>query len=49
VEVAQSSGSRVLDNAALKAVRKWRWEPARRGEEPVASTVRCRIRFELEE
>lgn len=49
VQVVQSSGSRVLDRAAVRAVKQWRWEPARRGDEPVASTVRCRIRFELEQ
>jgi TonB family protein len=39
----------VLDAAAVKAVKRWRWEPAKRGNEPVASTARCRVRFELED
>ncbi|HHX39122.1 MAG TPA: energy transducer TonB [Armatimonadetes bacterium] len=49
VEVVRSSGSRALDAAAVKAVKQWRWKPARRGDEPVVSTARCRVRFELEE
>jgi len=49
VQVVRSSGSRALDAAALKAVKQWRWKPAMRGDEPVASTARFRVRFELEE
>lgn len=35
VHIAQSSGHRRLDRAALEAVRKWRWSPTIRGGEPV--------------
>ena len=49
ISVARSSGSRVLDEAAAKAVKRWKWDPAHRGDEAVASTVHCRVRFELEE
>ncbi|MDH7569711.1 MAG: energy transducer TonB, partial [Armatimonadota bacterium] len=49
VTVTRSSGSRVLDAAAVRAVQQWRWEPARRGDEPVESTFACRVRFELED
>lgn len=37
--VAESSGSRWLDEAALAAVRGWQCEPARRGGEPVRATA----------
>lgn len=30
IEIAGSSGSKALDNAALRAVRHWRWEPLSR-------------------
>lgn len=35
ISVARSSGFERLDNAALDAVRKWRWEPMLRGGQPV--------------
>jgi protein TonB len=43
--VAQSSGYRSFDEAALRAVRDWQFEPARRFGRPVASTVLLPIRF----
>lgn len=49
VTVAHSSGSRLLDTAAVNAVKQWRWEPARRGDAPIESTARYRVRFVLEE
>lgn len=48
VELARSSGSGRLDEAALQAVRNWRFEPARRGEQPVEAWVRVPIVFRLE-
>ncbi|WP_025323815.1 TonB family protein [Deferrisoma camini] len=45
--VEQSSGYRVLDRAALEAVRGWRFRPAVRGGEPVASEVVVPVRFSL--
>lgn len=47
VEVERSSGHPVLDGAAVEAVRKWRFHPARAGEVPVEGVVRVPIRFEL--
>lgn len=47
-EVAQSSGSDLLDEAARKAVRRWEFEPARRGRKAVPSTVTVPVRFRLE-
>lgn len=49
IRVAQSSGREVLDNAALKAVRRWLFEPARRGDEPITSTMTLSIVFKLEQ
>ena len=48
VEVFTSSGHRVLDAAAVRAVRSWRFAPARRGGRPVAATVRLPVRFALD-
>lgn len=48
VELMTSSGSDRLDQAALKAVRNWRFVPARRGGEAVASAVLVPITFKLE-
>ncbi|MBI2875511.1 MAG: TonB family protein [Candidatus Tectomicrobia bacterium] len=47
VVIKESSNHKVLDEAALKAVRKWRYSPARRGGTPVASRVLVPIYFEL--
>jgi periplasmic protein TonB len=48
VLVKQSSGYEVLDDAALNAVRRWHFVPARRGSAPVDSWVEVPIRFRLE-
>lgn len=48
VELARSSGSGRLDEAALRAVRDWRFEPARRGDQAVEAWVRVPILFKLE-
>lgn len=47
VTVLQSSGHRVLDEAATAAVRQWRFHPARVGEQPVAAQVDVPVRFLL--
>lgn len=47
VELAQSSGSSRLDHAALAAVRRWRFEPAKEGRLPVACWVQVPIVFDL--
>lgn len=47
VQVLVSSGHSALDNAALAAVRRWRFIPSTRGGIPVASTVRVPVRFAL--
>lgn len=48
VSVAQPSGSRDLDRAAVEAVRRWRFHPARRNGEPVPGTVIVPISFSPE-
>ena len=47
VRVVVSSGSADLDGAAERAVRSARFEPAKRGLAPVASTVRQTLSFRL--
>jgi periplasmic protein TonB len=49
VQVAQRSGSRDLDRAAIDAVRDWRFRPGQRDGQPVASTVTIPIDFSLEQ
>lgn len=49
VEVISSSGFSRLDQAAMAAVRRWRFAPARRGETPVEGNVRVPINFSLED
>ncbi len=47
VEVERSAGHRDLDRSAADAVRRWRFEPARRGKESVAVWVLIPVKFEL--
>lgn len=47
VIVAESCGHQVLDQAALDAVRQWRFSPATRSGMPVEWTARLPIRFRL--
>ena len=47
--VAQGSGHSVLDGAALTAVRQWKFQPARRKGQAVASQVEVPIRFRLKD
>jgi TonB family protein len=48
VEIIQSSGYRLLDQAALKAVSHWRFRAGSIGNISVESTVTVPIRFRLE-
>lgn len=45
INIAQRSGSRDLDRAAMSAVRKWQFRPATRNGLPVASTVEVPVEF----
>ena len=47
VELLSSSGHAILDRAALRAVRAWRFVPARRGGVPVADAIDVPISFRL--
>lgn len=46
-KVAKSSGHGVLDRAALKAVKRWRFKPALRAGKPVAATLTVPVVFRL--
>jgi protein TonB len=46
VDVIESSGWRILDDAVLAAVRRWRFQPAIQGGQPVMSQLRFRVEFE---
>lgn len=48
VSLARPSGNRALDRAALDAVRRWRFEPARRDGVPTVDSVQVPIRFSAE-
>lgn len=47
VVVKHSSGFEILDEAALQAVRGWRFAPGSRGGRPVEASVDVPIRFSL--
>lgn len=47
ISVKESSGHALLDEAALKAVRDWEFEPARVGALPVESRIEVPVRFKL--
>ncbi len=49
IELAESSGWRSLDRAALEAVERWRFEPAMENGAPVAAVLRLPVRFRLED
>ncbi|MEJ2458228.1 MAG: energy transducer TonB [Novosphingobium sp.] len=48
IEIADSSGSKALDRAALRAVRHWRWKPAAHGGTAVAIRGYVTIPFVLQ-
>jgi protein TonB len=43
IEISQSSGYEILDNAALEAVKNWRFVPARQGETPRDEWVQVQV------
>jgi len=47
VKVAKSSGKPVLDDAAVKTVKRWSFVPAKRGNTPIAGWVTVPISFNL--
>lgn len=48
IEVRDSSGFERLDRAAIDAVRRWRFAPARRGSEAIAAWALVPILFQLD-
>lgn len=48
ITLEKSSGKKVLDDAALVAVQKWKFVPAKRGDQPVEGWVSFPIEFSLE-
>jgi protein TonB len=49
VLIEKSSGHELLDNAALKAVRRWRFEPATKAGVSVKATVKIPVEFDLKD
>jgi len=49
LRVGESSGASILDEAALDAVRAWRFVPARRGSMAIALWVDVPVRFRLQQ
>lgn len=47
-ELKKTSGHEMLDQAALEAVKKWRFVPAKRGNQAVVAWVEVPITFKLE-
>ena len=45
--ICNSSGSNLLDNAALKTIKNWRFTAARQGNEFVVATIQVPITFSL--
>ena len=48
IRVKKSSGHRMLDRSALNTVKRWKFIPARRGEDPIGMWAEIPIRFELD-
>jgi protein TonB len=49
VSILKSSGHSLLDASAVDAVRRWRFEPARRAGVPISGSATVPIRFRLED
>lgn len=47
IEVVNGSGHAVLDQAALEALRNWRFEPAREGGRAISATLQVPVSFQL--
>jgi protein TonB len=47
IRVEQPAGHPDLDQAAAEAIKKWRFEPARHGNQPVAVWLRMPVKFVL--
>jgi protein TonB len=47
ITVSQSTGFKILDDSAIKAVRNWSFEPAMRGKTPVDAWVKVPLSFKI--
>ncbi len=47
IEIAQSSGHEILDQAAAQTVKRWRFTPARKGDSPLEEWVQVPVAFHL--
>ena len=47
ISIENSSGYELLDDAAIKGVRRWRFVPARKGSRAVRARVRIPVEFNL--
>jgi protein TonB len=47
IVISQTSGTTLLDDAAMRAVQGWTFVPARRGDTPIAHPVEVPIRFKF--
>jgi protein TonB len=48
VEVQQSSGHRILDDAAARTVKAWTFSPSKRGSTPIDGWATVPIEFKLD-
>jgi len=48
IALEKSSGKKILDDAALAAVQKWKFVPAKRGEQPIEGWVSFPIEFNID-
>ena len=48
VSLRTSSGNTEIDQRVLDALKKWRWKPALKNGQPVASTQRFKFEFEVQ-
>jgi len=49
IDIDRSSGHQLLDDAAVKAVKKWRFAPARKGRTSVRAWVKIPVEFNLKD
>ena len=47
-KIMRSTGHELLDNAAVKAIRKWKFEPGKQKEKPIVSCIQIPIYFVLD-
>ena len=48
VQIEKTSGSERLDNAAVNAVKRWRFVPAKKNNQPLSAYVRVPMKFSLD-